>query len=396
MDSLGAIVVCTYLRSRELFTTKFLLFLYQGNIANYLSLAEVDSIYLPVPVNFIFIGFDGNGRHELKLGPEELERWFTKIDHVFEHTRIPPVGEVLTPFYKTTVKKLQQYDLPLVGHVNHNFSVHAIHMGEDVLSVFEHAIKVLSCKDDLVDSRIRLLTVSRYVIDVCLPDSCGVLVNEIGGGGNHPPRGGLGSCHSYSICHPKQLISGKEDATNNFARGHYTVGKVIVDLCLDCVRKLADNCTGLQGFLVFNAVGGGTGSGLGSLLLERLSVDYGNKSKLGFTIYPSPQAVSVSEVEALYKLFKKINLAFIDDGLINKVSNGCLLLQANHARRSRRPTTLRARSAAAMQGFPGGAPDPQQLQATMLAIEQACSLIQGDADSLLDRLWQKKKAEIKQ
>lgn len=46
---------------------------------------------------------------------------------------------------------------------------------------------------------------------------------------------------------------------------------------------------GLQGFLVFNAVGGGTGSGLGSLLLERLSVDYGKKSKLGFTVYPSPQ-----------------------------------------------------------------------------------------------------------
>ncbi|KAL0346331.1 UNVERIFIED_CONTAM: Tubulin alpha-1 chain [Sesamum radiatum] len=45
----------------------------------------------------------------------------------------------------------------------------------------------------------------------------------------------------------------------------------------------------IQGFLVFNAVGGGTGSGLGSLLLERLSVDYGKKSKLGFTIYPSPR-----------------------------------------------------------------------------------------------------------
>lgn len=71
----------------------------------------------------------------------------------------------------------------------------------------------------------------------------------------------------------------------------FSVGKEIVDLCLDRVRKLADNCTGLQGFLVFNAVGGGTGSGLGSLLLERLSVDYGKKSKLGFTIYPSPQVV---------------------------------------------------------------------------------------------------------
>ena len=48
-----------------------------------------------------------------------------------------------------------------------------------------------------------------------------------------------------------------------------------------------------QGFLVFNAVGGGTGSGLGSLLLERLSVDYGKKSKLGFTVYPSPQVSTV-------------------------------------------------------------------------------------------------------
>nr|GEV53302.1 tubulin alpha-2 chain [Tanacetum cinerariifolium] len=98
------------------------------------------------------------------------------------------------------------------------------------------------------------------------------------------------------LFHPEQLISGKEDAANNFARGHYTIGKEIVDLCLDRIRKLADNCTGLQGFLVFNAVGGGTGSGLGSLLLERLSVDYGKKSKLGFTVYPSPQ-VSTSVVE---------------------------------------------------------------------------------------------------
>ncbi len=75
-----------------------------------------------------------------------------------------------------------------------------------------------------------------------------------------------------------------------------TVGKEIVDLTLDRIRKLADNCTGLQGFLVFNAVGGGTGSGFGSLLLERLSVDYGKKSKLAFSVYPSPQ-VSTAVVE---------------------------------------------------------------------------------------------------
>merc|ERR1712190_277789 len=77
------------------------------------------------------------------------------------------------------------------------------------------------------------------------------------------------------LFHPEQLISGKEDAANNFARGHYTIGKEIVDLVLDRIRKLADNCTGLQGFMVYNAVGGGTGSGLACLMLERLSVDYG-------------------------------------------------------------------------------------------------------------------------
>ena len=54
-------------------------------------------------------------------------------------------------------------------------------------------------------------------------------------------------CQSF---HPEHLISGKEDAANTFARGHYTIGKEIVDLCLDRIRKLADNCIGLQGFLV--------------------------------------------------------------------------------------------------------------------------------------------------
>jgi tubulin alpha len=98
------------------------------------------------------------------------------------------------------------------------------------------------------------------------------------------------------LYHPEQLISGKEDAANNYSRGHYTIGKEVVELVLEKIRKLSDNCSGLQGFLIFNSVGGGTGSGLGSLLLERLSLDYGKKSKLAFTIYPSPQ-VSTAVVE---------------------------------------------------------------------------------------------------
>ena len=110
------------------------------------------------------------------------------------------------------------------------------------------------------------------------------------------------------------MITGKEDAANNYARGHYTVGKMgvylfksssavllkfaftgkeLIDQVLDRIRKLADQCTGLQGFLLFHSFGGGTGSGFTSLLMERLSVDYGKKSKLEFSVYPAPQVLNL-------------------------------------------------------------------------------------------------------
>merc|ERR1711979_120181 len=80
----------------------------------------------------------------------------------------------------------------------------------------------------------------------------------------------------------------KEDAANNFARGHYTVGKEIMEIVNDRLRKMVDNSENVQGFIITHSVGGGTGSGLGMLILERLAVDYRKKSKIGFEIYPSP------------------------------------------------------------------------------------------------------------
>eukprot|EP01094_Clydonella_sp_ATCC50884_P026211 TRINITY_DN711_c0_g1_i2.p1 TRINITY_DN711_c0_g1~~TRINITY_DN711_c0_g1_i2.p1 ORF type:complete len:456 (-),score=226.03 TRINITY_DN711_c0_g1_i2:176-1543(-) len=132
------------------------------------------------------------------------------------------------------------------------------------------------------------------------------------------------------LYHPEQLITGKEDAANNYARGHYTVGKDIVDVTADRIRKLADQCEGLQGFLIFHSVGGGTGSGFGSLLLERLSVDYAKKSKLDFSIYPSPQ-VSTSVVEpynavlSTHSLLEHTDVSFIlDNEAIYNICNRSL------------------------------------------------------------------------
>ena len=70
----------------------------------------------------------------------------------------------------------------------------------------------------------------------------------------------------------------------------------MIDTTCDRIRKLADNADGLQGFFVFHSFGGGTGSGFGALLLEKLSGDYGKKSKLEFSVYPAP-SLSSSVVE---------------------------------------------------------------------------------------------------
>ena len=99
------------------------------------------------------------------------------------------------------------------------------------------------------------------------------------------------------LFHPEQLISGKEDAANNFARGHYTIGKEIVDLCLDRIRKLADHLHWTPGIHRLQLCWRWHWIWIRHLsCLRRLSVDYGKKSKLGFTIYPSPQ-VSTAVVE---------------------------------------------------------------------------------------------------
>lgn len=60
-----------------------------------------------------------------------------------------------------------------------------------------------------------------------------------------------------------------------------------------------------QGFLVFHSFGGGTGSGFTALLMERLSVDYGKKSKLEFSVYPAPQ---VLRHFALYMYYSLIHI----------------------------------------------------------------------------------------
>lgn len=91
------------------------------------------------------------------------------------------------------------------------------------------------------------------------------------------------------LFHPDQLLTGKEDAANNYARGMYGIGREMLELALDRTRLVAEACHSMQGFILFRAFGGGTGSGFTSAFLEKLNTDYRKISILEFAVYPSPR-----------------------------------------------------------------------------------------------------------
>lgn len=69
---------------------------------------------------------------------------------------------------------------------------------------------------------------------------------------------------------PDNFVHGQSGAGNNWAKGHYTEGAELVDQVLDVVRREAEGCDCLQGFQITHSLGGGTGSGMGTLLISKI------------------------------------------------------------------------------------------------------------------------------
>jgi tubulin beta len=65
---------------------------------------------------------------------------------------------------------------------------------------------------------------------------------------------------------------------------------------LDVVRKEAEMCDSLQGFQLVHSLGGGTGSGMGSLVLSKIKEEYPDRMLCTFSVVPSPK-VSDTVVE---------------------------------------------------------------------------------------------------
>ena len=72
-------------------------------------------------------------------------------------------------------------------------------------------------------------------------------------------------------------------------KGHYTEGAELVDSVLDVVRKEAESCDCLQGFQLTHSLGGGTGSGMGTLLISKIREEYPDRIMNTFSVCPSPK-----------------------------------------------------------------------------------------------------------
>ncbi|KAL1751391.1 Tubulin/FtsZ, GTPase domain-containing protein [Schizophyllum commune] len=99
-----------------------------------------------------------------------------------------------------------------------------------------------------------------------------------------------------ALFRPDSYIYGEVGAGNNWAKGFYTEGAEIIDSIQDVIRKQSEACDALQGFQIVHSLGGGSGAGLGTLLLSKLREEYPDRMMSTFSILPAPK-VSETVVE---------------------------------------------------------------------------------------------------
>lgn len=67
------------------------------------------------------------------------------------------------------------------------------------------------------------------------------------------------------------------------------IGAELVDSVLDVVRREAEATDCLQGFQITHSLGGGTGAGMGTLLISKIREEYPDRMMCTFSVVPSPK-----------------------------------------------------------------------------------------------------------
>jgi len=126
------------------------------------------------------------------------------------------------------------------------------------------------------------------------------------------------------------MLFGNNGAGNNWAKGHYTEGAELIENVLDKTRKEVERADCPQGFQICHSLGGGTGSGMGTLLLLKIRDAYPDRITKTYSVYPSPK-VSDTVVEpynavlSSHQLLENSDETFIiDNEALYNISNNVM------------------------------------------------------------------------
>lgn len=85
------------------------------------------------------------------------------------------------------------------------------------------------------------------------------------------------------------VVFAQSSAQNNWAKGRYSEGEELRSSVMHRLRLETERAENLQGFVLFHSLGGGTGSGMGSLLIEKIREEFPDKLIATCSMWPSSE-----------------------------------------------------------------------------------------------------------
>ncbi|KAF2838317.1 tubulin-domain-containing protein [Patellaria atrata CBS 101060] len=135
---------------------------------------------------------------------------------------------------------------------------------------------------------------------------------------------GIQSGPYKNIYNPENFYIHKDGtgAGNNWAAG-YSMGDQVHEEVMDMIDREADGSDSLEGFMLLHSIAGGTGSGLGSFLLERLNDRFPKKLIQTYSVFPDTQNAGDVVVQPYNSLLSMRRLTQNADSVV-VLDNGAL------------------------------------------------------------------------
>ncbi|KAJ5576976.1 Gamma tubulin [Penicillium sp. DV-2018c] len=128
-----------------------------------------------------------------------------------------------------------------------------------------------------------------------------------------------------NIYNPENFFIGQQGigAGNNWGTG-YAAGEGVQEEIFDMIDREADGSDSLEGFMLLHSIAGGTGSGLGSFILERMNDRFPKKLIQTYSVFPDTQSdVVVNPYNSLLAMRRLTqdadSVVVLDNGALSRI-----------------------------------------------------------------------------